>query len=98
LPGTTADNEAWIERKIRAVLRFGHSSLYLSVQRHLDGRTLAEATGVDPALYAAAGGCFPVQVTGCGIIATITVSGLPQVEDHRLVVEVVREFLAGRPA
>jgi uncharacterized protein (UPF0303 family) len=94
LPGTRPDNDEWIERKIRAALRFGHSSLYLSVQRQLDGRSLAEAMDVDPLRYAAAGGCFPVHVDGCGIIATITVSGLPQVEDHRLVVEVIREFLA----
>jgi uncharacterized protein (UPF0303 family) len=99
-PGTTPDNDAWIARKIRSVLRFGRSSLALSIERKQDGRSLAEASGVDPTLYAAAGGCFPVHVEGCGIVATITVSGLPQVLDHALVVEVIREFLgvSGDPA
>ncbi|HET9186821.1 MAG TPA: heme-degrading domain-containing protein [Acidothermaceae bacterium] len=93
LPGSTPDNDAWIQRKIRSVLRFGHSSMYLSLQRSLDGRSLAEVSFVDPREFAAAGGCFPIHVKGCGIVGTVTVSGLPQVDDHRLVVEAVRAFL-----
>lgn len=93
LPGSTPDNDAWIQRKIRSVLRFGHSSMFLSLQRSLDGRSLAEVSFVDPREFAAAGGCFPIHVTGCGIIGTVTVSGLPQVDDHRLVVESIRAFL-----
>lgn len=94
LPGSTPDNDAWIQRKIRSVLRFGHSSMYLSLQRSLDGRSLAEVSFVDPREFAAAGGCFPIHVNGCGIVGTVTVSGLPQVDDHRLVVESIRAFLA----
>ena len=93
LPGSTPDNDAWIQRKIRSVLRFGRSSMYLSLQRSLDGRSLAEVSFVDPREFAAAGGCFPIQVKGCGIVGAVTVSGLPQVDDHRLVVEAIRTFL-----
>jgi uncharacterized protein (UPF0303 family) len=93
LPGSTPDNDAWIQRKIRSVLRFGRSSMHLSLQRSLDGRSLAEVSFVDQRDFAAAGGCFPVHVKGCGIIGTVTVSGLPQVDDHRLVVEAIRAFL-----
>jgi len=93
LPGSTPDNDAWIQRKIRSVLRFGRSSMYLSLQRSLDGRSLAEVSFVDPREFAAAGGCFPVHVKGAGIVGTVTVSGLPQVDDHRLVVETIRAFL-----
>ena len=57
------------------------------------GTSLAESSELDGQLFAAAGGCFPVYVEGAGVIGTITVSGLPQVDDHRLVVEVVRNFL-----
>ena len=93
LPGSTPDNDAWIQRKIASVLRFGRSSMALSLERTADGRTLAEAYFVDPQQFAAAGGCFPVHIEGIGIVGTVTVSGLPQVEDHRLVVTTIREFL-----
>lgn len=93
LAGSTPDNDVWIQRKVRSVLRFGHSSMYLSLQRKLDGRTLAQASFVDEREYAAAGGCFPVHVEGCGIVGTATVSGLPQRDDHKLVVETIRAFL-----
>jgi uncharacterized protein (UPF0303 family) len=95
LAGSTPDNDAWIQRKIRSVLRFGHSSMYVSLQRKLDGRTLAQSSFVDEREFAAAGGCFPVHVEGCGIVGAVTVSGLPQREDHKLVVETVRAFLRG---
>jgi len=95
LPGSVPDNDAWIQRKIRSVLRFGHSSMYISLQRKLDGRSLGEVYFVDEQLYAAAGGCFPVHVEGCGIVGTVTVSGLPQVDDHRFVVKTIRAFLHG---
>jgi uncharacterized protein (UPF0303 family) len=94
LPGSRPDNDEWIDRKARSTLRFGHCSLLLSVQQANEGVSLADKYFVDPTLFAAAGGCFPVHVEGAGIVGTITVSGLPQIEDHRLVVEVIREFLA----
>jgi len=96
LPGSTPDNDAWIQRKIRSVLRFGRSSMHLSLQRSLDGRSLAEVSFVDQREFAAAGGCFPIHVKGCGIVGTVTVSGLPQVDDHRLVVQAIRAFLTTR--
>jgi len=44
--------------------------------------------------YAAHGGAFPILVRGIGCIGTVAVSGLPQLEDHRLVVETLEAFLA----
>jgi uncharacterized protein (UPF0303 family) len=94
LTGSTPDNDAWIARKIRAVMQFGRSSLYLSLECKRDGRSLAESRGVDPRLFVAAGGSFPIHIDGAGIIGTVTVSGLPQVDDHKFVVETIRRFLA----
>jgi uncharacterized protein (UPF0303 family) len=90
LPGTAADNDGWIERKNRVVRRFGHSTLYM---RAAEGDAFAENYLLDPALFAAHGGAFPVVVRDVGVVGTVTVSGLPQEEDHRLVVSVLRAFL-----
>ena len=91
LPGSSADNDAWIERKNRVVRRFGHSSFYMGVSS--EGR-FNEQFLLDEREYAAHGGAFPVIVRGVGVVGTVTVSGLPQEEDHRLVVSVLRDFLA----
>jgi uncharacterized protein (UPF0303 family) len=94
LPGTSADNDAWIERKNRVVRRYGESS-YLVGQRFRDkGGSFEEKSRLDPDRYAAHGGAFPLQVTDVGVVGTVTVSGLPQVADHLLVVEGLRAFLA----
>src|SRR5215208_2621413 len=94
LDGTAADNDAWIERKNRVVRRFGHSSFYMGTSARAEGTPFEEIYGLDPALYAAHGGAFPVIVRDVGVVGTVAVSGLPQEEDHRFVVGVLRAFLA----
>ncbi len=37
-------------------------------------------------------------VRDVGPVGTVTVSGLPEVEDHRLVLDAIRAFLGGRTA
>ncbi len=94
LPGSSPDNDRWIERKARVVARFGHSSLYMRLLCEADGTTLEEKFLVDGREYAAHGGAFPVLVRGVGPVGTVVVSGLPQVEDHRMVVAALREHVA----
>ena len=96
LPGTCADNDAWIERKKRVVNRYGHSSYYVGNQFRAQGSTFEEKSRLDCDLYAADGGCFPVIVRRVGVVGTVAVSGLPQAEDHELIVRVLRAFLARR--
>ncbi|GIF02548.1 heme-degrading domain-containing protein [Actinoplanes siamensis] len=93
LPGSTADNDTWIERKVRVVYRFAASSYLIGRQLAAKGRELDAAMGVDPARFAAHGGAFPVRVPGVGVVGVVTVSGLPQAEDHALVVEAIETFL-----
>jgi uncharacterized protein (UPF0303 family) len=95
LPGTSADNDAWIRRKNNVVNHYGHSSLYVRTQFRAKNTTFEQASRLDINEYAAHGGAFPVIVRDVGVVGTVTVSGLPQEEDHRLVVELLREFLAG---
>ena len=93
LAGTSADNDAWIERKNNVVRRFGHSSFYVGRECEAAGASLEQRFFVDPRRYSAHGGAFPIIICGVGGVGTVTVSGLPQAEDHRLVVAVLREFL-----
>jgi uncharacterized protein (UPF0303 family) len=94
LAGTAADNDAWIERKTRVVDRFGHSSLYMRRLAADEGTTVEEMFGLDPRLFAAHGGAFPILVRSVGPVGVVVVSGLPQVEDHRMVVAALRAHLA----
>jgi uncharacterized protein (UPF0303 family) len=93
LAGTSADNDEWIKRKNRVVNRFGHSSYYMGVYYRSRGTTIQESALREPREFAAHGGAFPISIRGVGVVGTVTVSGLPQAEDHRLVVQVLRQFL-----
>jgi uncharacterized protein (UPF0303 family) len=84
----------WIQRMIRVVLRWGHSSLAVGQLWRERGTTLEDVLGLDRRLYAAAGGGFPVVVRSVGSVGTVAVSGLPQLEDHRLIVSTIRTFLS----
>ncbi|MFC3895113.1 heme-degrading domain-containing protein [Lentzea rhizosphaerae] len=99
LPGTSPDNDSWLERKARVVERFGHSSFYVGTTFREKGTTFeAESQHLDAALYAAHGGVFPVVVRGTGPVGTVGVSGLPQAEDHEFVVTQLESFLNSHDA
>lgn len=93
MSGTSQDNDEWIQRKNRVVYRFGHSSYYMGVAYRNQKTTIEEKSLLDPTLYAPHGGAFPVTIRDVGVVGTVTVSGLPQEEDHKLVVSVLKEFL-----
>ena len=93
LPGTSADNDAWIDRKSRVVDRYGHSSFLVGTQFRAKGGSFEEHSRLDLDLYAAHGGVFPVLVRGVGPVGTVGVSGLPQADDHAFVVEQLELFL-----
>ncbi|WP_213816999.1 heme-degrading domain-containing protein [Glaciihabitans sp. dw_435] len=94
LDGTSADNDDWVARKIRTVRRFGHSSFLIGRRFAATGKDFAESTGLSLSMFAAHGGCFPIIVRDVGPVGTVTVSGLPQADDHALVVEALAAFLA----
>ncbi|GAA1655583.1 heme-degrading domain-containing protein [Actinoplanes couchii] len=94
LAGSSADNDAWIDRKVRVVYRFAASSYLVGRRLAAKGAALDAAMGVDPALFAAHGGAFPVRLPGAGVVGVVTVSGLPQADDHALVVEAIETFLS----
>jgi uncharacterized protein (UPF0303 family) len=101
LEGTTPDNVEWMRRKSNVVARFHRSSYAVAMKLKTDGTTLLVRYGLPVADYAAAGGSFPLIVENAGIVGSATVSGLPQRDDHNLVVEALcalvgRDFAALR--
>jgi uncharacterized protein (UPF0303 family) len=101
LDGTTPDNAEWVRRKSSVVARFHRSSYAVGMTLKVKATTLLERYGMPVADYAADGGSFPLIVEGAGIVGSATVSGLPQRDDHNLVVEALcallgRDFAALR--
>ncbi|WP_299429504.1 heme-degrading domain-containing protein [uncultured Meiothermus sp.] len=90
--GTTPDNADWIRRKRNVAQRFHRSSYGVGLMLKHKQSSLEER-GLDTRDYAAHGGSFPIFVKGVGCIGAITISGLPQREDHELLVEVLAEYL-----
>jgi uncharacterized protein (UPF0303 family) len=96
MPGTTPDNADWARRKRNTVLRFHRSSYAVGLSLQRQGTTLEAKTGAPLSDYATHGGGFPILLAGGTCIGAITVSGLPQREDHELIVTVLADYL-GRP-
>lgn len=92
LEGTTPDNPEWVRRKSNIVARYHRSSYGMGLNLRLKGETLEER-GHSIVDFAAHGGSFPVHVEGAGVIGSVTVSGLPQRDDHELVVEALCALL-----
>jgi uncharacterized protein (UPF0303 family) len=96
MPGTTMDNEDWVRRKVNAVRRFRKSTFRLGLEK--GGKLLPPEAGPEAvAECVLAGGGFPLKVRGVGCVGAVTVSGLPQREDHELVVAALAAAL-GVPA
>ncbi len=96
LPGASADNDGWLARKSAVVDRYGRSSLRVGEEFRVHGESFDVDSRLDVADFAAHGGAFPILIRGTGCVGTVAVSGLPQLEDHRLVVETLEAVLAGR--
>jgi uncharacterized protein (UPF0303 family) len=90
LPGSAALNDNWARRKSNTALMFGEASFVVGTRHREKGESLARH-GLDPADYADNGGAVPI-VTPSGVAAVCTVSGLPQADDHALVVRAIRQI------
>jgi uncharacterized protein (UPF0303 family) len=93
LPGSTASNDEWAPRKARVAQHFEQSSLLVRRQHERDGEDVHTRHGLSPELFKANGGAFPLRVRNVGVVGTVVVSGLPQVDDHEFVVEQLAIFL-----
>ncbi len=92
MPGSAGLNDLWAQRKSNTALLFQEPSFVVGTRHREKGETLAKH-GLDGADYADHGGAVPILVAGAGMVAVACVSGLPQAEDHALVVRAIREIL-----
>jgi uncharacterized protein (UPF0303 family) len=87
MPGTTPNNADWVRRK-RNVVELLHKSSYAAgLTNQRDNTSMEQRMGVPTRDYATHGGSFPIRVKGVGFVGVVTVSGVPQREDHGIVVE-----------
>lgn len=93
MPGTSADNANWVQRKVNTLTRLLKSSYRVVLERTFEERVFPAHRALDPAQFAIAGGAFPIRVRGCGIIGCITVSGLHERDDHQVGVDAICDEL-----
>ena len=94
LPGSTAENQWWIDRKARVVLLKHHSTMYERVSAQERGVDWHKENNLLDETHAIHGGGLPLITKSEGFVGVLLISGLPQVQDHLLGVEVLTEFLA----
>lgn len=89
LPGSAPLNDLWAQRKSNTAFMFQLPSLLVAAKNATRNEAL-ERHGLSGAQYADSGGALPIRVKAVGVVAVATISGLPQVEDHNLVVRGIR--------
>ncbi|GGJ34058.1 heme-degrading domain-containing protein [Deinococcus roseus] len=87
LPGTNPDNLNWVRRKANVVRHFQKSSYQIGQDLKARNTTVTEAHGLSDADHATHGGAFPIVLKTGEMVGVVTVSGVPQREDHALVVK-----------
>ncbi|MDR2308467.1 MAG: heme-degrading domain-containing protein [Paucimonas sp.] len=92
-PGVTPHNHDWVRRKSNTVQRFQCSSYRIGHQLAMDQKDIAQRYNLSPADYASAGGGFPITVKGAGVIGSVTVSGLPERQDHQVIIDALCTLL-----
>ena len=94
LPGSTPENDWWIGRKARVVKLKKHSTMFERVLAEEQGIDWHKENNLPDETHAIHGGGLPLITKNEGFVGVLLISGLPQVEDHLLGVEVLTEFLA----
>jgi uncharacterized protein (UPF0303 family) len=94
LPGSAPENDWWMSRKARVVNLKQHSTMYERVSAEESGIDWHKENNLLDETHAIHGGGLPLITKNEGFVGMLLISGLPQVEDHLLGVEVLTEFLA----
>jgi uncharacterized protein (UPF0303 family) len=94
MPGSTIDNLQWAARKRAVAHRFHRSSLAMRLEAENGNYDFNSRYRLPESDYVASGGGVPLILRNGTLIGTVGVSGLPDEEDHRLVVQALQELLA----
>ena len=86
-----ADKHLWLKRKANVTKHFEDSSLSVKNDLTNGNMTLEITFALDQKEYLAKGGSIPIFVKNAGMIAIITVSGLHDEEDHKIIIEALKE-------
>lgn len=89
MAGTSPASADWARRKRNTVELLSRSSYGVGRSLELEGSSLEARMGLPTRDYASHGGSVPLFAAGGSCIGAVTVSGLPQREDHALVIEVL---------
>lgn len=91
--GVTFDHHDWIRRKGNSVQRFLRSSYRLGHELSVEKLDITQRYNLPADDYSSAGGGFPIIVKNIGVIGSIAVSGLPERQDHQLIVGTLADYL-----
>ena len=87
-----ADKHNWLRRKANVAKHFEESSLSVKNDLISGKMSLEETFGLDTKDYIAKGGSIPIFVKNVGMVGTITVSGLKDIEDHQIIIDALRKY------
>ena len=90
--GITRDHQMWLKRKYNTVLLRDSSTMRLTAFYNMNHATLRDWK-LNPDDYCLGGGGYPIRILNSGVIGAVCVSGYPDAEDHRIIVDAIREFI-----
>lgn len=82
-----ADKHNWLKRKANLAKHFEESSLSVKHDLIDKNMSLEKTFALSQENYLAKGGAIPIFVKNAGMVATITVSGLNDEEDHNIIID-----------
>jgi len=91
MEGTRPENIRWMRRK-RNFLEYRRTSSLLGQKLMVEQNRTMSDIFLDEADYSDRGGAFPIRI-GNQVVGSITVSGLPDVEDHQMAADVLASYL-----
>jgi uncharacterized protein (UPF0303 family) len=93
LPGSSSSNADWARRKINVVKMFQKSTYRMVLEQNSPDRAFKTGHGLPVTDYVLAGGGYPVMIKGVGAVGAFGVSGLPEREDHGVIVDALCDHL-----